>query len=169
MACRFQGHLPVPVHAVPGRRVQEAVRDGVAGAGVHRAVAAGGGPELRRAELGAGVPAGVRAAPQERAARRGPRRGEREEAARHAGRLRRHPLQERVPRRRRLHPGRPLPPAQLPLHRQLLRQGQEALHRQEARGQVVRQDLHPRLVEAGHQDAEGAPRRVRVIGRRSTR
>lgn len=130
------------------------LRHGLAGAGVDRAVAAGGGPELRRSQLRARLPARVRAAPQRREPRRGPHRGEREEAAEHAGRLRRDPVQAQLPGRRRVHPGRPVPPPQLPLHRQLLRQGPEALHRQEARGQVVREDRQPRVVEAGGQDAE---------------
>ena len=155
--------MPIPEHSVPRRREQDDLRDGVAGAGVDRAVAAGGGAELRRAELGAGVPPGVRAAAQH-TGRRGPHRGERAEAAADAERVRRDPGEEQVPRRRRVHPGRPVPPPELPLHRQrAVAEGQEALHLQEARREVVRGDLQPRLLEAGGQDAERAPWRVRVI------
>ncbi|KAL5652756.1 hypothetical protein ACJX0J_038214, partial [Zea mays] len=84
------------------------------GAGAHRAVAAGGGAQLRRAELGAGAPPRLVA---------GHRRRERAAAAARAGRVRRRAGPERVPRGRRLHPGGPVPPPQRALPRVLIPQG----------------------------------------------
>jgi hypothetical protein len=163
---RFEGHMPVRVHRAPAVVHQEPVRCGHAGARVHRAVAAGGGAELRRAELRSGVPprvrpaaarvAGLRCFRRRRGGAGGPpprrRRGERGPAAARAGRVRRRARQDRVPRRRRVHAGGPVPPperALLGVHGD----GQGAAGVLRERGALVRRHVGTPGVEAGGQRA----------------